>query len=428
MTLPKGKISARAIEALKPSSAPVFLWDSEKPGFGVKITPAGKKVFILQYRLGGRGSKTVRYTIGPFGVWTVATAEREAGRLLLLVGQGIDPGGDRQNSRRLAAGTDFDKMADLYLEEKVQHHTPRSYDFVESILRVHVRPAFKGKSLPHVSEDDIRDLIAKLPLTKIALRRNVFAVLRPFFKWAKGEKRVIKTNPMADMDAPPSATSRDRVLDDAEMKVVWRAASALPYPFGPWIRLLLAVGQRRTELATLDWKELNRTNREWIIPGAKTKNGQTHVVPLSTFASTELDALAGGEEWPKRGLVFTTTGTTGISGFSKAKRLINGKIAEIIAADAAEAGEDAHDFDPWRFHDLRRSMATGMQRLRISTEVIEACENRLAGGSKQGAAKIYQRYAYADEKRAALQKWGDHLRLVVTNKSSNVVPLAQTAK
>ena len=426
--MPTVKISVRAIEAVNPALAPIFLWDIEKPGFGVKVTPAGKKIFILQYRRGGRGTKTKRYTIGPYGVWTVAAAEKEAGRLLLLVGQGGDPADERQSSRRLAIGTDFDKMADLYLDEKVKLLTPRSYEFVESILRVHVRPALKGKAMPHLSEDDIRDLIAKLPLTKIALRRNVFAVLRPFFKWAKSEKRVIKTNPMADMDAPPSAASRDRVLDDAEMKVVWRAASALPYPFGPWTRLLLALGQRRTEIATLDWKELNHTNCEWIIPGSKTKNGQTHVVPLSSLAVAELDVLAGEGEWPKRGLVFTTTGKTGISGFSKAKRLIDEKITEIIAADASLAGEDVHNFEPWRFHDLRRSMATGMQRLRIPTEVIEACENRLAGSSKQGAAKVYQRYAYADEKRAALQKWGDHLTLVVTNKGSNVVPLALRAK
>ena len=426
--MPKMKISVRAIEALQPASAPVFLWDSEKAGFGVKVTPAGKKVFILQYRLGGRGSKTMRYTIGPYGVWTVATAEKEAGRLLLLVGQGVDPGKEKQNSRRLAEGTDFDKIADLYLKEQVMPHTPRSYDWVESVLRVHIRPVFKGKALSHITEDDIRDLIAGLPLAQTALRRNVFAALRPFFKWAKTEKRVIKSNPMADMDAPPTAASRDRVLDDAEMKLVWRAASVLPYPFGPYIRLLLALGQRRTELAMMDWKELNRDEGEWIIPGAKTKNGQTHVVPLSTLAVTELDMIAGCDAWPKRGLVFTTTGKTGISGFSRAKRIIDAKIAELVASDAAEVSDDIHVFDPWRFHDLRRSMATGMQRLRIPTEVIEACENRLAGGSKQGAARVYQRYAYADEKRAALEKWGDHLTLVTTNNGSNVVPLALKAK
>jgi len=424
----KAKISVRAIEAMQPASAPVFLWDIEKPGFGVKVTPAGKKVFILQYRRGGRGSKTIRYTIGPYGVWTVAAAEREAGRLLLLVGQGLDPGTEKQNSRRLAVGTNFDKIADLYLEEQVKPHTPRSYEFVESILRVHVRPAFKGEALPHITEDDIRDLISKLPLTKTALRRNVFAVLRPFFKWAKGEKRVIKLNPMADMDAPPAAASRDRVLDDDEMRTVWRAANTLPYPFGPWIRLLLALGQRRTEVASLEWKELNRQESEWIIPGSKTKNGQTHVVPLSTLVIAELDLLAGSDVWPKRGLVFTTTGKTSISGFSKAKRIIDSKIVDLIVFDASAAGDDIHSFDPWRFHDLRRSMATGMQRLRIPPEVIEACENRLAGGSKQGAAKVYQRYTYADEKRDALQKWSDHLILVTTDKSLNVVPIALKAR
>lgn len=424
----KAKISVRAIEAVMPADAPVFLWDIEKPGFGVKVTPAGKRVFILQYRLGGRGSKTVRYTIGPYGVWTVAAAQKEAGRLLLLIGQGVDPAREKQSSRRVATETMFGDIADLYLSERVQARTPKSYVFNESIFRLHVRPSLNGMPLPHITEDDIMDLLVKIPVQQVALRRNVFSVLRTFFKWAKSEKRIIKANPMVELDAPPAAASRDRVLDDAEMDLVWRAINALPDPFNAFGRFLLISGQRRTEVATMDWNELNQADREWIIPSEKTKNGRTHVVPLSGLAMAELDALAGSSVWPKRGLIFTSTGKVAVSGYSYVKELIDENITAIIAEEAEAAGQDVYTFKPWRFHDLRRSMATGMQRLRVAPPVIEACENRQSGESKKGSAKVYQRYAYIDEKRQAMEKWGNHLISITTKTISNVVPLASKVK
>ena len=418
----KGRVTTASVKGLTKADGDVFLWDDLRAGFGVKCTPAGKKVFLLQYRMAGRGSPTRRYTIGAYGPWTVDKAEREASRLLLLIDQGTDPASDKQERKRQSVDLLFEKVVEEYLTRYVKPVTPKSYEFAESIFRLHITPTMKGKALPAITKAELLGMLNKLPVSGLALRRNVFSVVRAFFRWSKGEN-YISINPVADMNAPPAVESRDRVLSVDEIKLVWRGMSATPYPFGPWQRLLLILGQRRNETAGLDWAELNRLAREWIVPGRRTKNGQTHIVPLSDLAIETIDTIAGSDNWPKRGPVFSTRKDTSISGFSKAKRLLDDKIADIIAEDATAAGDEPHIMEDWRLHDLRRSAATHMQAQRIPSDWIEAVQNRLSGGSRKGSANVYQRYNYQDEKREALQRWGEYLRLVVSDSGSNVIPL-----
>ena len=422
----KGRVSTGAVKSLAPAPDDVFLWDEVRAGFGVKCTPAGKKVFLLQYRMAGRGSPTRRYTIGAYGPWTVDKAEREASRLLLLIDQGIDPAADKQERKRQSVDLLFEKVVDEYLTRYVKPVTPKSFEFSESIFRLHITPTMKGKALPAVTKAELLGMLNKLPVNGLALRRNVFSVVRAFFRWSKGEN-YISSNPVADMNAPPAVESRDRVLSVDEIRIAWCAMSALPYPFGPWQRLLLILGQRRNETAGLNWVELSRSAREWVVPGRRTKNGQTHIVPLSDLAVETIDAITGGDNWPKRGPVFSTRKDTSISGFSKAKRLLDSKIVQLIAADAAMSGDEPHAMEAWRLHDLRRTAATHMQAQRIPSDWIEAVQNRLSGDGKKGSAKVYQRYTYQDEKREALQRWGEYLRSLVTEQGSNVVPLAVKA-
>lgn len=422
----KGRITVGAVKALEPADNDVFLWDDLRAGFGVKCTPTGKKVFLLQYRMAGRGSPTRRYTIGAYGPWTVDKAEKEASRLLLLIDQGTDPAADKRERKRMSVDLLFEKVVDEYLTRRVKPVTPKSYEFTESIFRLHITPKLKGKALPAVTKGELMAMLNKLPVNSLALRRNVFAVVRAFYRWCKGEG-YISTNPVADMNAPPAVGSRDRVLTVDEIKLVWRGMSALPYPFGPWQQLLLILGQRRNETAGMDWSELNRSAREWVVPGRRTKNGQTHMVPLSDLAIETIDVVAGGDEWPKRGPVFSTRKDTSIGGFSKAKRLLDVTIEKLIEEDAIKNGEEVYAIEPWRLHDLRRTAATHMQAQRIPSDWIEAVQNRLTGEGKKGSAKVYQRYNYQDEKREALQRWGEYLRSLVTEQSSNVVPLAVKA-
>ena len=406
------KITKRTVEALRPADRDAFLWDSDCKGFGVKVTPAGKVVYLLQYRLGGRGSPTRRYTIGAHdSPWTPAAAGEEARRLMTLVSQGIDPADMKRRKVREANELAFNAVADRFEKLEAPVRWAKSGEFVKATLRLHLRPKLGKRPLPSITGAEVIALLDDMD-SGAALRRNTYAVAHRLFKWAVG-RGDIERSPLEGFEAPAFAPSRDRVLDDRELKLVISASMSLGSIYGALIRLLLLTGQRRDEVAALDWRELQRDRSEWLLPAIRAKNGKPHLVPLSPQIVAELDALAGGEDWPLMGYVLTTdAGKTRVSGFSKAKRKLDETISKLIA------DENLPSFEPWRFHDLRRSVATGMQRLRISSDWIEAVQNR----RKAGVAAIYQRYDYGQEKREALERWDTHVRLVMADEA-NVVHL-----
>ena len=150
--------------------------------------------------------------------------------------------------------------------------------------------------------------------------------------------------------------------------------------------LLTVTGQRRSEVAGLDWSELNRQERIWTLPEEHCKNGVTHLVPLSTMAVEILAHLAAVTDqkkpiWPSKGLVFTTTGRTPISGFSRAKQNLDAAMLKTAKAQSVEAGKEPESIEiaDWRIHDLRRTMSTGFQKLGVRFEVTEATLNHVSG-------------------------------------------------
>ena len=157
----------------------------------------------------------------------------------------------------------------------------------------------------------------KIPASQPAVRRLVFAVLRKLFNWAKGRGDV-DASPLDAMTTPAAAASRDRVLADTELAMVLNAARQIEAPFGPMYLLLFATGQRRDEVAGLNWQELDRASATWTLPGDRSKNGEANIVPLNRHAMAALDELSGQADaekpqWPRKGLLFTTTGETHVS-------------------------------------------------------------------------------------------------------------------
>ena len=140
---------------------------------------------------------------------------------------------------------------------------------------------------------------------------------------------------------------------------MWLGAANLGYPFGTLVQFLLIEGQRREEVAAMDWREVDQTKAEWVIPAHRAKNGKAHPVPLNALAVVILEKIANGEKWPKRGFVFTTTGATPVSGYSRAKTRLDGLLVKMAKGEPME---------PWRLHDLRRTLATGLQRLGVRFE------------------------------------------------------------
>ncbi|MEQ1537778.1 MAG: integrase family protein [Sphingorhabdus sp.] len=390
-----GKITKRTVDALIASRSEGFLWDDGIKGFGAKITKSGAVSYILQFRMGGREASTRRYTIGSHGSpWTPATAREEAQRLFLLIAQGIDPVEVEKQRRREAVDLAFSNYAERFEKSCVG----RGWKvLVARSFRIHVKPVLGSKPLPKITRSDVVAVFDRMPDCQVANRRNVFAVLRRMFRWAvsRGD---IDRSPMEGMETPPAVKARDRWLSDQELARIWEHAPKTHHCFGPIVRLLIVTGQRREEVSSLSWEELEQLERMWTLPGDRAKNGEPNRVPLNELAVAVLDAVAGKSTWPRRGKVFSTSTGGGFTGYHKGKE----KLDRMVAEDGGDP------IAPWRLHDLRRTLATGFQRLGVRFEVTEAVLNHV-GGSRAGVAGIYQRHDWKAEKREALDLWNNHV-------------------
>lgn len=225
---------------------------------------------------------------------------------------------------------------------------------------MHVKPMLRDKALPTITRIDVVAVLDRKPEAQAANRRNAFAVMRRLFRWA---------------------------ISRGEAPNCHRC-------FGPIVRLPIATGQGREEITSLNWSELDRGEREMRLSGDRTKNGEPTSVPLNNLAIAELDRVADGTSWPRRGLVLRTSTGAAFTAHAKGKRTIDKLIAD----------EDDGPIPPWRLHDLRRTLATGFQRLGVRFEVTEALLNHVSG-SRADVAAIYQRHDWKPEKREALDAW-----------------------
>ena len=398
-----GQISKRSVDAFVPGASVQFLWDRGGRecvnGFGVRVTPAGIKSYVFQYRLGGREAPTRRVTIGKHGAWTPDTARARAKDLERMVDAGIDPADADKERRRQAVDLAFSsyvgRFADGYLKASWKR-----WEEAQRLLEREAVPVLGAKPLPKITRSDLSDLWERVA-DRPALARQAFAVMRKLFRWAV-DRGDIERSPMDGAKAPRAVPARDRVLNDDEIKLLWAAADAEGGAYGTFYQLLIVTGQRKDEVAKLEWKELDRGNAVWLLPPARAKNATAHLVPLSPVAVSILDGIAGGKKWPRKGYVLSTSGLAPISNFSRSKAQIDKRLDALV---------DKHGSDPvppWRVHDLRRTVATGLQRLGVRFEVTEAVLNHVSG-SKSGVAGVYQRHDWKAEKRDALDAWGEHV-------------------
>ena len=454
----KAKITKRAVDAMQAGQRDSFLWDADLTGFGLKVSPAGGKTYIYQYRLArpGEAKQTAprRYTIGRHGALAPDQARELAHKLAAMVAIGTDPfeleaerraakdlaWNEAEQRARIESDLAFDRYALLWLAdyEHEKGRRPSSVRLATGIVSNHLTPAFKSKPMPHIDRADLQKVLDAIPPKQKALRRAIYAYASVLFGWAV-KRGDIAANPLDAMGKPEAPKARERVLAYTELAKIWQASHA-DAVFGPFYRLLILTGQRRAEVAGMEWGELDEAAAIWTIPADRAKNGVAHIVPLSASAVAELDAIAAARaaaakkednaddkadkadddgKWLKAGPVLTTNGKTAISGFSKAK----------LALDAAIAkASNKVPLPNWRIHDIRRTVATGFQRLGIRFEVTEAVLNHVSG-ARSGVAGIYQRHDWKDEKRAALDVWARHVASIITPaEQDNVVPLKSRQK
>jgi integrase len=246
-----------------------------------------------------------------------------------------------------------------------------------------------GTPLTKITRSDVVRVLDEIVASGTPYRANrALSALKKLMNWAL-DRGMIDVNPIAGLKPPHRERARDVVLSDEELLSVMNAARAEGYPFGNALEMLILTGQRRSEVAEMRWSEIDLERAIWTIPAARSKNGHSHEVPLSSQAVSLLRSLPRflSSDW-----VFTTTGRVPISGFGRVKHRLH------VAAGMPN----------WRIHDIRRTVASGMARIGVDPHVIEKVLNHKSG-IISGVAAVYNRYAYEGEKREALERWATHI-------------------
>jgi integrase len=370
------------------------------------------------YRFNGR---LRRFTIGRYPVIKPGQARREAISALERVRQGIDPAEEKKARRdKHSPETEtetFEALVQDYLERHVRKNSATAtYQEAKRDLEYNVLPKWRHRPIASISRRDAIDLIDGLVARGVEIQANrTLARLRALFNWAI-EKDRISASPVARMKPPTKERAHDRALTDDEIRWFWQACDEIGWPFGPIFKLLLLTAQRRDEVGGMNWTEIDLDKRTWTLPRCRAKSDRGHEVHLSDAAIEVLRSLpriARGSN--ERDFVFTVTGTTAVSGFGNAKRRLDLIMAE--ARGHSLGLSEQTKISDWRLHDLRRTAATGMARLKIAPYVVDKVLNH-SGGTIRGVAAVYNRFEYIEERRAALDAWSHYIDNLVSRQSS----------
>lgn len=384
-----------------PASGRIEHNDTLVPGLRIRITKNGTKTFIVRKR---RGARLLNITLGRHSPRLTLADARKQARILLA---DIDDG--KQIVRDKAAATAreharFGELWDLFLQREVRGRKKSDSEF-ERIGKKYILPEFEHRLVDSVTRSEVTRFVRNIewrdpnhPTPRAAL--TAFQFLSSFYTWVLPMYDTIPANPCRGAGRPALPKARDRFLSDDEIKIFWQACGKLGWPFGPGFRLLMLTGQRRGELFDADRSEI--VGDLWTIPASRAKNGLAHLVPLPLEAKAIIDELPKMEGSTK---LFPVAGNpdSSVNGFSKGAPRLLRIMGEISKTEP---------FPHFTIHDIRRTVATGMQRLGVQLPVTEAVLNHISG-SRSGIAAIYQRHDYFDEKRDALKLWADEVMRLV---------------
>lgn len=396
-------LTTKAAEAVRPTKKRQEIPDGIVQGLYFVVQPSGAKSWALRYRFAG---KPVKLTLGRFsptgeGGLSVAQARAAAGEALEQVERGENPSVEKKATKAAKINAQLegrDRIRNLLDEFEKRHLSKlKSGDQARDFLDRFILEPWGERDVQSIKKRDVIDLLDEIADSgRVTTANRVLAHVRKFFNWCVS-RDILDFSPVMGVSPPAPERQRDRVLSDNEIRWFWQACDAAGQPFGPLGKLLLLTGQRRGEAGEMTDAEIS--GDMWHLRADRTKNGRAHDVPLSKAAQAVLGDIKRIKS--KAGYLFTTTGETPVSGFSKAHKIISAKMAELVSEEAGEGVE----IPRWTWHDLRRTCATGLARMGVQVRVTEAVLNHVSG-TGGGIVAVYQRHDYADEKREALKTWG----------------------
>jgi integrase len=415
------------IRSLKAAAKPFDVKDTQVPGLHVRVMPTGHRSFVLLGRFPGKPHPT-RRVLGGYGELTLEEARDKAREWRRLISRGIDPqvqeDRDRQSALRQQCIT-FEVVAQDFFREKLP--TERKGGEVEQDIRRELIPVWGNRPLADITALDVRNVVRAIKDRRGTQYQahNLLVTIRRLFGWAIEQHVYGLESSPCDRLKPKAIVGRrlprTRILDNDELRAFWRATGRLGYPYEPLYRILALTGQRRNEVGWARWSEINLEQKLWTIPAERMKGGAAHAVPLTDDVLAilkELPRFKGGDY-----LFSTTFGRKPVRGFNRAKHELDRHMLRGWRALGRIRGEDRRDktIPPFVIHDIRRTVRTGLSALPIPDLVREL----VVAHTKPGLHKVYDQYAYLDEKRFALDSWAARLRSIVDPPAANVIELAR---
>ena len=364
------------VRSLKPREKRYDVYDAQLAGFGIRVSPLGTKSWIVLSR---NLQRKTRVTLGRYPQMSLNSARQHALVTLNAMAQGEYK---RTNSFELFS----DALQEWYLRDQ---STNKSFTQVEKTIALHVEPYLKNFKIREIEKRDLLKIIDRVGKKAPTQANRVLSFVKRFFTWCVS-RDLLDVSPANGIAKFKTEQGRDRVLSPIELERVYQACDQLEYPFGPLYKILLLTGQRLNEVAGMSWTEVDFDNAVWTIPSERAKNKSSHLVHLSKPVLKELTAFY---EFSSSELVFTTTSSTPVSGFSKSKRKL----------------DHLSDVSNWRLHDLRRSFATvTTETLGFEPPVVDRILNHVSGSVK-GIAAVYQRGEYLKKRKEVLEGWANYL-------------------
>jgi integrase len=412
-------LTDRTLKALKP--APIgkryTVWDALLPSFGIRVTDKGSKTFIVMKRLFGKLS---RWPIGTYPALSLEKARELARAYLEDIAHGIDPKSKLEAQHQAEEQKRRDTFS-VVAEEFIKKHvaTLRSAREVENTIRNQFIPRWGKRPVSDISRRDVLTFLEEfIDQGKKHQTHHLLAYLRKMYNWAIARDIYgIESSPcdrIKPRDLIGVLEPRKRVLHDSEIRLIWQGSQKLGYPFGTLVQLLFLTGQRLKEVAGMRWDEIDLAKNLWIIPSARMKAAADHIVPLVPETLALLESLP---RWNAGKYVLSTTGgEKSISGFSRAKKVFDELLVKIIQESSpvlkGKKAKEPPSFDSWRYHDIRRTMRTNLSALPIQDIVREL----VISHTQKGLHKVYDQYAYLNEKRQALELWTSSLKEILQKK------------